>query len=299
MGLLRRRRGNDESSHEEIFEMFGEPDPDDFDETSEADEQDAAFTRFGGFSRRDRIVMAVAGLVCAASVTGAVHAMATNSAAVADEQAQDELALVQGDRTASQEALRDQHEAVLGGLEDYDLERAAADQTVGQQLIGDMASQLGSTNGTAASADLLDQRYEALDADSQVLTDFLPQLVSATTKTPQLGQDPIRYSVSEVRILPAFEVPGEDAGDEAAADDETRQYLLTAQLDPVRTSDQNDADDAQDSQYVLIRYSTDRPGELDAVTAELASDPTADRLSTDEDQGLGSRASADESQQQD
>ena len=282
MGWLgHRRREQDETSHEQVFEMFAETD--DQDENDEALVEDSAVEesdynddqprphRFKGFRPGEKIAMGVAGLVCAVSLGAAVHAVSVDSAQVADDQAQIEVAQAHSDRDAALDRLDEAHGQVLGELEGYDEDRVSADESQGRSLITALSGSLGSTNGTKTSAQLLDQSYPGLDTDSQLFTQFWPQLVQATARTPQQGQDPILYQIDRLQVLP---VESETSSDEK---DDERTYLLMAELQQVGADDEEAS-----AQYVLMRYTTDEDGRIVEASAQLAAQDTAQRLSTND-----------------
>lgn len=305
--LRRTKRAKDESSHDEVFELFGEADPEetadqDSDAEAQNSDQDAAPVesrpRWGGFNRRERIAMIAAGVVCAGCVASAVHAVSTDSTTVADEQAQPQLQEAQSAEADARQGLADQYQDTLSQLPGHESERAAADVATGQDLIDSVTASLGSTNGTKSSAQLLATSYSGLGSDSQLLTDFLPDLVSATATTPQLGADPMRYRVADLQILPAEDL-GSTAQDDSSAEqaDATtgpHELLLSAQLDPVPDGSAEQDSEAS-PQIVLIHYTTDRDGHLTDASGQLASETTAQRLTADEDRA----AASDENDSQD
>lgn len=260
-------------------EQWSEEDVDDDDLDADLDDDDELIdhrSRFSGFTRAEKITMGAAAAVGMFGLISAVSAVVTDEQGLAQAQAQEDLIDLRAQRDEAAESLDETHSALLEELPGHSTQRYEADVAAGEDLVADLAGSLGATTGTDESRHLLITGYKplGLDQNSTVFTQLLPELIEASAQVRQPGEDPLRYSVGEIQVLPmgtTAVAESEDADDEALENGEgDRQYVVQARLDPL--------DDEAAVQYVLLKYTTDDPGHFDEASGDLASQATAQRL---------------------
>lgn len=158
------------------------------------------------------------------------------------------------DRTEAQETLETEHRQLLDDLGGVDAKRVQRDHGLARDFVLMLAASSSTSRAVADQQASLDARYEVLDGDSRVLTEFLPEWM-ASTQGRQLTLSEIEAEVSGVQGL-------------------DYSYTVLARLDPVGDQGQ--------TQYLFLTLSTAQDGTITAVEAYRVSNESRDELVTAE-----------------
>lgn len=193
-------------------------------------------------------------LVLATSVTG-------QDQEEVDAEAETVIAGLEEDRDTARADLRSEHESLLDELPGVDHERVERDEGRARSLVLSLTRTSASTGSTSDIAAELATRHEILDADSQVLTTFLPEWLSTTRDDSGDGRT---YRLSEIDT----QVTGRS--------NLTYSYVTLARLDPVALSEQ--PADKGHSELILLTFSTSENGDVTRVQANRISSESRNDL---------------------
>lgn len=146
------------------------------------------------------------------------------------------------------------HETLLADLPGMDAERVKRDEAIVRSFVLTLAGTSTSSRTTGEEQASLDARYEALDEESRLLTEFLPEWI-VSTKGTQFTLAELDTQVSGIKGL-------------------TYSYSAVARLDPV--GDQGRA------QYIFLTMTTSQDGTITATEAYRVTNSSRNTLIEDE-----------------
>lgn len=146
------------------------------------------------------------------------------------------------------------HETLLADLPGMDAERVERDEATVRSFLLTLAGTSTSSRTTGEEQASLDARYEVLDEESRLLTEFLPEWI-VSTKGTQFTLAELDKQVSGIKGL-------------------TYSYSAVARLDPV--GDQGRA------QYIFLTMTTSPDGTITATEAYRVTNSSRNTLIEDE-----------------
>ncbi|MEU0942517.1 hypothetical protein ABZ379_06930 [Streptomyces canus] len=157
--------------------------------------------------------------------------------------------------------LATRHTALLVQLPGMDIERVNRDRATGRSLLLSLTESSASTRTVKEQQVLLDDRYGFLDHKSRVLTEFVPEWMTATGAAKGAGTT---YTLADLDI------------DVSRVQGLNYSYTGVARLDPVRVGpDQNSA---ATSEFVVFTNATSQDGTLTSLDVYRVSSKTRDAL---------------------
>lgn len=160
--------------------------------------------------------------------------------------------------TSQQTGLTDDYNTLLHDVSSIDTDRLARDDAAGRDLALGLAATSGSGLGLGAQQASLQAQFDYLSSDSRVVTQFLPEWLSATTAAGPSFYELGSFDVQLTRMAGL-----------------TYHYTAVAKLDPISTGGE---ESKADSEFVLLRYTTAADGSLDSVEASRASSDSREAL---------------------
>ncbi|MFE0136719.1 hypothetical protein ACFWY6_34925 [Streptomyces sp. NPDC059037] len=206
-----------------------------------------------------KILLGGTGALLALSVVTLGASLLSDSPAASDTQADAVVHKLEGNLGDARAKLATQHTALLVQLPGMDIERVDRDRATGRSLLLSLTDSSASTRTVKEQQVLLDARYAFLDHKSRVLTEFVPEWMTATGATKGAGTT---YTLADLDI------------DVSRVQGLNYSYTGVARLDPVRVGpDQNSA---AKSEFVVFTYSTSQDGTVTSLDAYRASSKTHD-----------------------
>ncbi|MFD2024177.1 MULTISPECIES: hypothetical protein [Promicromonospora] len=198
----------------------------------------------------------------------------------------DEDALVQAleaDLAVALHELKVAHTALQTELASTETDRVSQDEAVIRSLLLSLTDSSASSRSVARTQALLDARYEFLDHESRVLTEFVPGWMTATGSMQGAGTV---YALAGLDL----DVRGVQGLDYS--------YVGVARLDPV----EQDENSTTKSEFVVFTCATAHDGTVTSLDAYRASNRTRDVLvaarNEDESAETGMTPTADPSSDQ-
>lgn len=208
-----------------------------------------------------KILLGGTGALLVLSVVTLGAGLLSDGPAASDTQADAVVQKLEGNLGDAQAKLATQHAALLVQLPGMDIERVNRDRSTGRSLLLSLTDSSTSTRTVKEQQVLLDARYDFLDHKSRVLTEFVPEWMTATGATKGAGTT---YTLADLDIG-VSRVQGLNYS-----------YTGVARLDPVRVGpDQNSA---AKSEFLVFTYSTSQDGTVTSLDAYRASSKTRDTL---------------------
>ncbi len=208
-----------------------------------------------------KILLGGTGALLALSVVTLGAGLLSDGPAASDTQADAVVQKLESNLGDAQAKLATQHTALLVQLPGMDIERVNRDRATGRSLLLSLTDSSTSTRTVKEQQVLLDARYDFLDHKSRVLTEFVPEWMTATGATKGAGTT---YTLADLDIG-VSRVQGLNYS-----------YTGVARLDPVRVGpDQNSA---AKSEFLVFTYSTSHDGTVTSLDAYRASSKTRDTL---------------------
>ncbi|MFD7668103.1 hypothetical protein [Streptomyces sp. NPDC059788] len=186
--------------------------------------------------------------------------------AASDPQAKAVARNLEGKLSDARAKLATQHAALLAQLPGMDIERVNRDRTTGRSLLLSLTDSSASLRTVKEQQVLLDARYAFLDHVSRVLTEFVPEWMTATGATKGAGTT---YTLADLDI------------DVSRVQGLNYAYTGVARLDPVRIGPKQTS--ATKSEFVVFTYSTSQGGAVTSLDACRASSKTRDALAAAND----------------
>ncbi|WP_405829095.1 MULTISPECIES: hypothetical protein [unclassified Streptomyces] len=215
-----------------------------------------------------RILLGGTGGLLALSVVALGASLLGDGPAASDIQDNAVVQKLEGNLSDAQTELAAQHTALLAQLPGVDIERVNRDRTTGRSLLLSLTDSSASSRTVKEQQALLDTRYGFLDHESRVLTEFVPEWMTATGATKGAGTT---YALADLDVH-VSRVQGLNYS-----------YTAVARLDPVRVGP--DQSSAAKSEFVVLTYSTSQDGTATSLDAYRASSKTRDALvGTNEEQ---------------
>lgn len=208
-----------------------------------------------------KILLGGTGALLALSVFTLGSSLLSGGPAATDTQADALVQKLEGNLGNAQTKLATQHAALLAQLPGMDIERVNRDRATGRSLLLSLTDSSASTRTVNEQQMLLDARYDFLDHESRVLTEFVPEWMTATGATKGAGTT---YTPADLDI------------DVSRAQGLNYSYTGVARLDPIRVGpDQNSA---AKTEFAVFTYSTSRDGTVTSLDAYRASSKSRDTL---------------------
>ncbi|WP_405749010.1 hypothetical protein OG232_03735 [Streptomyces sp. NBC_01411] len=208
-----------------------------------------------------KILLGGTGALLALSVVSLGAGLLSDGPAASDAQADAVVQKLESNLGHARAKLATQHTALLVQLPGMDIERVNRDRATGRSLLLSLTDSSTSTRTVKEQQVLLDARYGFLDHKSRVLTEFVPEWMTATGATKGAGTT---YTLADLEM------------DVSRVQGLNYSYTGVARLDPVRVGpDQNSA---AKSEFVLFTYSTSHDGTVTSLDAYRASSKTRDAL---------------------
>ncbi|MFJ3858312.1 hypothetical protein ACIPRL_18955 [Streptomyces sp. NPDC090085] len=208
-----------------------------------------------------RILLGGTGALLALSVVALGASLLGGGPAASDHQAHAVVQKLEGNLSDARTELAAQHTALLAQLPGVDIERVNRDRATGRSLLLSLTDSSASSRTVKEQQALLDTRYGFLDHESRVLTEFVPEWMTATGATTGAGTT---YALADLD-LHVSRVQGLNYS-----------YTGVARLDPVRVGP--DRNSAAKSEFVVLTYSTSQDGTATSLDAYRASSKTRDAL---------------------
>ncbi|MFF4409511.1 hypothetical protein [Streptomyces sp. NPDC001404] len=206
-----------------------------------------------------KILLGGTGGLLALSVVTLGASLLSDGPAASDTQADAVVQKLESNLGDARAKLATQHTALLVQLPGVDIERVNRDRASGRSLLLSLTDSSASTRTVKEQQVLLDTRYGFLDHKSRVLTEFVPEWMTATGATKGAGTT---YSLADLDI------------DVSRVQGLNYSYTGVARLDPVRVGpDQNGA---ATSEFVVFTYSTSHDGTVTSLDAYRVSSNTRD-----------------------
>jgi len=208
-----------------------------------------------------KILLGGTGALLALSVVTLGASLLSDGPAASDTQADAVVQKLEGNLGDARAKLATQHTALLVQLPGMDTERVNRDRATGRPLLLSLTDSSASTRTVKEQQVLLDARYDFLDHKSRVLTEFVPEWMTATGATKGAGTT---YTLADLDI------------DVSRVQGLNCSCTGVARLDPVRVGpDQNSA---AKSEFVVFTYATSQDGTVTSLDAYRASGQTRDAL---------------------
>ncbi|GHB82192.1 hypothetical protein GCM10010306_090940 [Streptomyces umbrinus] len=208
-----------------------------------------------------KILLGGTGALVALSVVTLGASLFSDGPSASDTQADAIVQKLESNLGDAQAKLATQHTALLVQLPGMDIERVNRDRATGRSLLLSLTDSSTSTRTVKEQQVLLDARYDFLDHTSRVLTEFVPEWMTATGATKGAGTT---YTLADLDIG-VSRLQGLNYS-----------YTGVARLDPVRVGpDQNSA---AKSEFLVFTSSTSHDGTVTALDAYRASSKTRDAL---------------------
>ncbi|MFE1409550.1 hypothetical protein ACFW6F_01830 [Streptomyces sp. NPDC058746] len=208
-----------------------------------------------------RILLGGTGALLALSVVTLGAGLLSDGPAVSDIQDNAVVQKLEGDLNDARTELAARHTALLAQLPGVDIERVNRDRTTGRSLLLGLTDSSASSRTVKEQQALLDARYGFLDHESRVLTEFVPEWMTATGATKGAGTT---YALADLDVH-VSRVQGLNYS-----------YTGVARLDPVRVGP--DRGSTAKSEFVVLTYSTSQDGTTTSLDAYRASAKTRDAL---------------------
>ncbi|MEV7953025.1 hypothetical protein [Streptomyces sp. NPDC088141] len=208
-----------------------------------------------------KILLGGTGAVLALSVATLGASLLSDGPAATDTQADAAVQKLEGKLSDAQAKLATQHTALLTQLPGMDIERVNRDKATGRALLLSLTDSSASTRTVKEQQVLLDARYGFLDHTSRVLTEFVPEWMTATAATKGAGTT---YTLAELDI------------DVSRVQGLNYSYTGVARLDPIRIGPEQTR--TAKSEFVVFTYSTSQDGTVTSLDAYRASSKTRDAL---------------------
>ncbi|MFJ2420225.1 hypothetical protein [Streptomyces brevispora] len=208
-----------------------------------------------------KILLGGTGSLLALSVFTLASSLLNDGPAATDTQADALVQKLEGNLGDAQTKLTTQHAALLVQLPGMGIERVNRDRATGRSLLLSLTGSSASTRAVKEQQVLLDARYGFLDHKSRVLTEFVPEWMTATGATKGAGTT---YTLADLDIA-VSRVQGL-----------SYSYTGVARLDPVRVGpDQNSA---AKSEFAVFTYSTSQDGTVTSLDVYRASSKSRNTL---------------------
>ncbi|WP_327357880.1 hypothetical protein [Streptomyces sp. NBC_01304] len=211
--------------------------------------------------RAGKILLGGTGALLVLSVATLGASLLSDGPAPSDTQADSVVQKLEGNLANAQAQLATRHTALLVQLPGMDIERVNRDRTTGRSLLLSLTGSSASTRTVKEQQALLDARYGFLDHQSRVLTEFVPQWMTATGATKGTGPT---YRLADLDI------------DVSRVQGQNYSYTGMARLDPVHVG--TDQNSAAKSEFAVFTYSTSPDGTVTSLDAYRASDKTRGTL---------------------
>lgn len=208
-----------------------------------------------------RILLGGTGGLLALSVVALGASLLGDGPAASDIQDNAVVQKLEDNLSDAQTELAAQHTALLAQLPGVDIERVNRDRTTGRSLLLSLTDSSGSSRTVKEQQALLDTRYGFLGHESRVLTEFVPEWMTATGATNGAGTT---YALADLDVH-VSRVQGLNYS-----------YTGVARLDPVRVGP--DQSSVAKSEFVILTYSTSQDGTATSLDAYRASSKTRDAL---------------------
>ncbi|MFJ4316669.1 hypothetical protein ACIP46_15445 [Streptomyces lavendulae] len=208
-----------------------------------------------------RILLGGTGALLALSVVTLGARLLSDGSAVPDIQDNAVVQNLEGNLSDARTEFAARHTALLAQLPGVDIERVNRDRTTGRSLLLGLTDSSASSRTVKEQQALLDARYGFLDHESRVLTEFVPEWMTATGATKGAGTT---YALADLDVQ-VSRVQGLNYS-----------YTGVARLDPVRVG--TDQSSAAKSEFVVFTYSTSQDGTATSLDAYRASAKTRDAL---------------------
>ncbi|MFJ6484200.1 hypothetical protein ACIQK6_29340 [Streptomyces sp. NPDC091682] len=208
-----------------------------------------------------RILLGGTGALLALSVVTLGASLLSDAPAASDVQDDAVVQKLEGNLSDAQTELAAQHKALLAQLPGVDIERANRDRTTGRSLLLGLTDSSATSRTVKEQQALLDARYGFLDHESRVLTEFVPEWMTATGATKGAGTT---YALADLDVH-VSRVQGLNYS-----------YTGVARLDPVRVGPTQSS--TAKSEFVVLTYSTSQDGTATSLDAYRASSKTRDAL---------------------
>lgn len=208
-----------------------------------------------------KILLGGTGALLVASVFTLGASLLSDGPVASDTQADAVAQKLEGNLGDAEVNLATQHTALLIQLPSMDIERVKRDRATGRSLLLSLIDSSASTRTVTEQQVLLDARYGFLDHKSRVLTEFVPEWMTATGAAKDAGAT---YMLAGLDI------------DVSRVQGLSYSYTGVARLDPVRVGpDQNSA---AKPEFTFFTYSTSQDGTVMSLDAYRASGKTRDAL---------------------
>ncbi|MCX5103419.1 hypothetical protein [Streptomyces sp. NBC_00439] len=208
-----------------------------------------------------KLLIGATGTLLALSVLTLGSSLVGDSPAASDTRPDALVQRLKSDLDKAQAELRTQHAALLNQLPGVDVERVDRDTATGRSLLLSLTDSSASTRTVKEQQALLDARYGCLDHESRVLTEFVPEWMTATGAVQGSGTT---YTLAGLDI-DVSRVQGLDYS-----------FTGVARLDPVRVG--ADRNSTAKSEFVVFTYATSQDGTVTLLDAYRASSRTRDAL---------------------
>ncbi|MFE4334027.1 hypothetical protein ACFRQM_32830 [Streptomyces sp. NPDC056831] len=184
-----------------------------------------------------------------------------DGSAASDTKADQLVHKLEGDLDDAQAKLEMRHAALLAQLPGVDVERVDRETVTGRSLVLSLIDSSASIRTVKEQQALLDARYGFLDHESRVLTEFVPEWMTATGATQGSGTT---YTLADLDI------------DVSRVQGLNYSYTGVVRLDPVRVGP--DRNSTAQSEFVVFTYATSQDGTVTSLDAYRASSRTRDTL---------------------
>ncbi|MFC9756690.1 hypothetical protein [Streptomyces sp. NPDC056921] len=216
-----------------------------------------------------KLLIGGTGALLAFSVLTLGSSLVGEDSAASDTKADALVQRLEGDLGNARARLERRHAALLAQLPGVDVERVDRDTVTGRSLLLSLTGSSASTRTVKEQQALLDALYSFLDHESRVLTEFVPEWMTATGATQGSGTTyTLAYFDIDVSCVQALNY----------------SYTGVARLDPVRVGP--DRNSTAKSEFVVFAYATSQDGTVTLLDAYRASRRTRDALAAaaDKDQ---------------
>lgn len=207
-----------------------------------------------------KILLGGTGALLALSVVTLGASLLSDGPAASGTQADAVVHKLEGSLGDARAKLATQHTALLVQLP-VDIKRVNRDRATGRSLLLSLTDSSASTRTVKEQQVRLDARYAVLDHKSRVLTQFVPEWMTATGATKGAGTT---YTLADLDI------------DVSRVQGLNYSYTGVARLDPVRVGPEQNS--AAKSEFVVFTYATSQDGTVTSLDAYRASSETRDAL---------------------
>ncbi|MEU0030654.1 hypothetical protein [Streptomyces sp. NPDC006335] len=208
-----------------------------------------------------KILLGGTGALLALSMVTLGASLLSDGPAASDTQADAVVHKLEGNLGDARAKLAMQHTALLVQLPGMDIERVNRDRATGRSLLLSLTDSSASTRTAKEQQVLLDARYGFIGHKSRVLTEFVPEWMTATGATKGTGTT---YTLADLDI------------DVSRVQGLNYSYTGVVRLDPVRVG--TDQNSAIKSEFVVFTYATSQDGAVTSLDANRASSKTRDAL---------------------